>query len=248
MSTPRTILTGIGLSPRGRGNRCPSNMNNSVIGSIPAWAGQPITSPDCGKSSPVYPRVGGATITYAMVDSSSTGLSPRGRGNLSASSFPSVWRRSIPAWAGQPLFLPRSPLPHEVYPRVGGATDIHRPTLATIQGLSPRGRGNHALSIKLQGRDGSIPAWAGQPFPSLAEYLKSKVYPRVGGATSVMQRVAQRLRGLSPRGRGNLVLGAPVEVVRRSIPAWAGQPLLTIRVSRFCRVYPRVGGATVIGD
>ena len=50
-----------------------------------------------------------------------------------------------------------------VYPRVGGGTP-HIMSIKTRQiGLSPRGRGNLFTSRAILHRNGSIPAWAGEP-------------------------------------------------------------------------------------
>ena len=40
-STPARAPAGTGLSPRGRGNRCPVPQVLEALGSIPAWAGKP---------------------------------------------------------------------------------------------------------------------------------------------------------------------------------------------------------------
>ena len=51
-------------------------------------------------------------------------------------------------------------------------------------------------------------------------------------------------KGLSPRGRGNhLACGQHISV-KRSIPAWAGEPFRSWPAARIGRVYPRVGGGT----
>ena len=57
-----------GLSPRGRGNpivRMPGMARYIIVGSIPAWAGEPSDLDDRGQRQPVaslvYPRVGGGT-------------------------------------------------------------------------------------------------------------------------------------------------------------------------------------------
>ena len=72
---------GRGLSPRGRGNRSPSSEYEYSVGSIPAWAGQPVAHlPGVGAPG-VYPRVGGATFPGPPRACRGTGLSPRGRGN-----------------------------------------------------------------------------------------------------------------------------------------------------------------------
>ena len=111
-------------------------------------------------------------------------------------------------------------------------------------GLSPRGRGNLLAAEKLDLGPRSIPAWAGQPAPGPARPGRSSVYPRVGGATRRWLWISSQSRGLSPRGRGNLhhVPGGPA--ADRSIPAWAGQPIVTVSPTIGSPVYPRVGGAT----
>ena len=131
-----------GLSPRGRGNQGNGGPNYVLKRSIPAWAGQPPLNSWASTSAWVYPRVGGATEDCGMGKTIQEGLSPRGRGNLVQSGRVGVFAGSIPAWAGQPRIPFRRPRPKRVYPRVGGATytlDRHDPSL---EGLSPRGRGN----------------------------------------------------------------------------------------------------------
>ena len=77
----------------------------------------------------VYPRVGGGTgllLARRYAQDIQSGLSPRGRGNLSLNTVRTDWSlriRSIPAWAGEPR----------------RHISVHQqPAL----GLSPRGRGN----------------------------------------------------------------------------------------------------------
>ena len=50
-----------GLSPRGRGNPQEQDDELSTIGSIPAWAGEPIPAWSSTSWTRVYPRVGGGT-------------------------------------------------------------------------------------------------------------------------------------------------------------------------------------------
>ena len=54
----------------------------AVMGSIPAWAGEPHCAYKWTVSVRVYPRVGGGTFTRLISAHVSHGLSPRGRGNL----------------------------------------------------------------------------------------------------------------------------------------------------------------------
>ena len=93
---------------------------------------------------------------------------------------------------------------------------------------------------------GFIPAWAGQPSAKLVDSGASAVYPRVGWATCDSVRNRPVIMGLSPRGRGNLVTLPFLPAVQRSIPAWAGQPQRQGTGVSMYRVYPRVGGATLV--
>ena len=89
-----------------------------------------------------------------------------------------------------------------------------------------------------------IPAWAGEPSPSVPDHPAASVYPRVGGGTFAIRFGSSGSIGLSPRGRGNL--RHPFRIIRqhRSIPAWAGEPIAYSADTRRIRVYPRVGGGT----
>ena len=54
--------------------------------------------------------------------------------------------------------------------------------------------------------------------------------------------------GLSPRGRGNPGVESFPEQDNRSIPAWAGEPILISLRPVSASVYPRVGGGTAGGS
>ena len=92
----------MGLSPRGRGNLRMGGIFHALHGSIPAWAGEPVSPTTSGHESPVYPRVGGGTPRPVQIETPSVGLSPRGRGNLSGRGVRFAGAGSIPAWAGEP--------------------------------------------------------------------------------------------------------------------------------------------------
>ena len=70
----------------------------------------------------VYPRVGGGTFRPIYLRECLFGLSPRGRGNRPALIVSPSAKRSIPAWAGEPLPVPPGAIAASVYPRVGGGT------------------------------------------------------------------------------------------------------------------------------
>ena len=234
-----------GLSPRGRGNQVILRSLSKYSRSIPAWAGQPQRRRTPFHSGPVYPRVGGATTAKFRTRSSSSGLSPRGRGNQLRHAGIKPHSGSIPAWAGQPLPGAALSGADGVYPRVGGATATLPYHSWYCWGLSPRGRGNRRLASASAIPARSIPAWAGQPEKYGLKDVTIQVYPRVGGATFVEYSDGLVYRGLSPRGRGNRDVQLHAGVRRGSIPAWAGQPLSALRSDHEVQVYPRVGGATL---
>ena len=152
----------------------------------------------------------------------------------------------IPAWAGEPdSRLHRFGI-HTVYPRVGGGTCPWTVTLVGSEGLSPRGRGNLPLVLPGLLVPGSIPAWAGEPPAGLARFVGARVYPRVGGGTCFAVAQGWQRVGLSPRGRGNRRRLRRLASPRRSIPAWAGEPVLDVEDEVGTAVYPRVGGGTKV--
>ena len=195
--------------------------------SIPAWAGQPPGNhQDPASSSRVYPRVGGATRLVGTVipRPDVDGVYPRvGGATLAAQSGPiGRWSwRSIPAWAGQPPPVSKGIQSAAIglSPRGRGNPKVRLWQVCSEgSGLSPRGRGNPSTGA------GSPGKWLSRVGATLPEWEtpNKQVYPRVGGATSLViagpwlvfayPRVgATRVKlglmpliGLSPRGRGNL--------------------------------------------
>ena len=166
----------------------------------------------------------GATLRRLMPNSTLSGLSPRVRGNRAITCGGSPPSRSIPACAGQPTASGVAVRTRRVYPRVCGATHIGKDRTESLDGLSPRVRGN-PRAVNLCGeRKGSIPACAGQPPCGLRVGAVASVYPRVCGATCSPPAIVASRKGLSPRVRGNPSSPVCVCVDRRSIPACAGQP------------------------
>ena len=233
-----------GLSPRGRGNHPDVIVRNCSNRSIPAWAGEPAIRSNKPHLSPVYPRVGGGTSGSSNPRHPVDGLSPRGRGNPSDAHRPAAGGRSIPAWAGEPQVAVHSAIQSAVYPRVGGGTAEPLGVLWLVAGLSPRGRGNPPLDRLPVLPVRSIPAWAGEPAPTMRTPTSISVYPRVGGGTLSGPVTTPVSKGLSPRGRGNPSGMGLTIMTPRSIPAWAGEPPSSTRWAPSSPVYPRVGGGT----
>ena len=153
----------MGLSPRVRGNPVQCRSRRVRWRSIPACAGEPRRSFPPWSSQKVYPRVCGGTTGVWAISSFALGLSPRVRGNPAGIGCVSYPKRSIPACAGEPPFMPGAAIHNTVYPRVCGGTHGGRLRLQTREGLSPRVRGNPGPAAYLATARRSIPACAGEP-------------------------------------------------------------------------------------
>ena len=152
-----------GLSPRVRGNLVSFLVAAGAVRSIPARAGEPNSMCQWAMSTPVYPRACGGTGSVGPLPACPPGLSPRVRGNRISAIVLLIWRRSIPARAGEPLAgRPRHPV-QRVYPRACGGTCIGSSDRPVLRGLSPRVRGNRLVRQPSNLRRRSIPARAGEP-------------------------------------------------------------------------------------
>ena len=91
-----------GLSPPTRGNRADIADGVLTIRSIPAHAGEPDAPIHVHARRGVYPRPRGGTFMEPRRARRTPGLSPPTRGNHILLVVPQLWRRSIPAHAGEP--------------------------------------------------------------------------------------------------------------------------------------------------
>ena len=172
----------------------------------------------------VYPRAGGGTLAAPCNATPCLGLSPRRRGNRWAAARPRTTPGSIPAQAGEPSCSARCANPRWVYPRAGGGTAKSASHATDAEGLSPRRRGNRRATEGFEGRQGSIPAQAGEPTTPRPRSCPERVYPRAGGGTAIKSGDLNAFSGLSPRRRGNHAQRLPCGEIVGSIPAQAGEP------------------------
>ena len=152
-----------GLSPRMRGNLHEGLALRRNPGSIPAHAGEPISSLLALSRSRVYPRACGGTDQLTRRIGNLQGLSPRMRGNRTEITHTIGEVGSIPAHAGEPAGSKRSRLRARVYPRACGGTGLGIARAHREPGLSPRMRGNRLPGAQPFDCKGSIPAHAGEP-------------------------------------------------------------------------------------
>ena len=125
-----------------------------------------------------------------------------------------------------------------------GGTDAEKYQGWGVNGLSPRVRGNLPRGARRPAQGGSIPACAGEPGTAAPRGGDDRVYPRVCGGTRCLQGRPGRVRGLSPRVRGNRELPPHPSDHPRSIPACAGEPWSARAACARPTVYPRVCGGT----
>ena len=227
-----------------RGN--PSRLPHPSGGwrSIPACAGEPSCDGRYLRAGWVYPRVCGGTVMELGLLESEKGLSPRVRGNPSATSRGSALSRSIPACAGEPCASDKCAISVPVYPRVCGGTSGMPASTAISKGLSPRVRGNPHDDHHDRPRPRSIPACAGEPVITIPICPQVSVYPRVCGGTGTACAAGVPDKGLSPRVRGNPARNCLAHWRSGSIPACAGEPASKSLMTWRQRVYPRVCGGT----
>ena len=216
-------------------------------GSIPARAGEPTEIADTASNAGVYPRACGGTPGEVVFLVNRKGLSPRVRGNHVGVDRHVQQFRSIPARAGEPRGRHHRPRPRLVYPRACGGTYAGVTPHSFGTGLSPRVRGNPYAEGLQRGNLASIPARAGEPEELRTPTVVSKVYPRACGGTRNSTHSGPLDCGLSPRVRGNLQVAHVGLLVRRSIPARAGEPSTTRPPPMANLVYPRACGGTGIG-
>ena len=152
-----------GLSPRVRGNPTSRVVYSGRMGSIPACAGEPMGKPMLSYMCRVYPRVCGGTRPPTGRLQAAWGLSPRVRGNRRYVRRNCLYKRSIPACAGEPCGGRRGPRQWPVYPRVCGGTNGNFLCVSGGKGLSPRVRGNLTRLTRAWVNTRSIPACAGEP-------------------------------------------------------------------------------------
>ncbi len=192
----------VGRSPRGRGRPTEPREVQARRRSIPAWAGETVSSAVASRPREVDPRVGGGDAYTSRGRRTPDGRSPRGRGRPKEAAGRSIGRWSIPAWAGETRAASSIAAAMRVDPRVGGGDGSSAAGAGIRRGRSPRGRGRPVKVGRWAGEKGSIPAWAGETDRVLISMYVLRVDPRVGGGDKVKRWGAYCENGRSPRGRG----------------------------------------------
>ncbi len=234
-----------GPSPRTRGSRLAHVPQQVVIGSIPAHAGEPPWTWRRAPARRVHPRARGGASPLSCQISPSRGPSPRTRGSLRIEHAGRAAAGSIPAHAGEPPAPPEADPRGGVHPRARGGACSAVPRRRRGRGPSPRTRGSPSTLPRLAVGAGSIPAHAGEPWPSARPSLRAWVHPRARGGAAALARFQGRGLGPSPRTRGSPDKASVITVNEGSIPAHAGEPSKRTRPTRRPAVHPRARGGAL---
>ena len=139
-----------GLSPRVRGKRLLQPLLAPAGRSIPACAGETLARAKPRRLTMVYPRVCGGNRCAMPYGASGVGLSPRVRGKRVFLRLHPPLLRSIPACAGETIWVRYWCGVGWVYPRVCGGNYAGAGRAVSDGGLSPRVRGKPLMSVGLQ--------------------------------------------------------------------------------------------------
>jgi len=192
-----------GPSPRRRGNPQRDGSEHDGTRTIPAQAGEPAAHRTGASAVTDHPRAGGGTHSQTVHSGTSSGPSPRRRGNLSPMISVMSVMRTIPAQAGEPEPVGKVYFCSRDHPRAGGGTSSLHVLVNRIRGPSPRRRGNPVCLVSVIRILRTIPAQAGEPTSSSSRCASRRDHPRAGGGTPRHHPATQQRDGPSPRRRGN---------------------------------------------
>ncbi len=236
-----------GPSPRVRGSRLIDHRRAEPDGTIPAGAGEPRTTRRSSSTSGDHPRGCGGAIRAAVDRPMHQGPSPRVRGSQYSVLSHEHTDGTIPAGAGEPRPMLDAVLPHGDHPRGCGGAQSTSLVMTTLTGPSPRVRGSPTLPDTVKGAHGTIPVGAGEPSPVASPVTLQRDHPRGCGGAGKKKFRGNIGLGPSPRVRGSLTERIATPMMAGTIPAGAGEPLVSTLENRAARDHPRgCGGAARI--
>ncbi len=231
-----------GSSPRMRGTRVFGLRDGRRPRFIPAHAGNTAAGACPRAARPVHPRACGEHAIAAVPVRDYDGSSPRMRGTPFHPAPQSACVRFIPAHAGNTRARRPAGPPRAVHPRACGEHSLVSPSDGAIDGSSPRMRGTRARRNRCARVGRFIPAHAGNTRAERATCAGQPVHPRACGEhISNAERTLQN-NGSSPRMRGTRGPRPARRMVRRFIPAHAGNTWRPARAISQLSVHPRACG------
>src|SRR5690606_12971453 len=185
-----------------RGKRTQARQSRRDQRSIPAYAGETGEPELLLAETTVDPRVCGGNVLTQSAAPGGRGRSPRMRGKPHRGRCACGGRRSIPAYAGETVYLELDAVLTKVDPRVCGGNRVGCVRCRATRGRSPRMRGKRFPADERSEKVRSIPAYAGETGAYWVRGEDMKVDPRVCGGNGLRRAKADAARGRSPRKRG----------------------------------------------
>ena len=211
-------------------------------GIIPAYAGNTESENRLPPRAGDHPRVCGEHMREMERAGESPGSSPRMRGTRNASACVARSTGIIPAYAGNTQAIGEVWLRYGDHPRVCGEHSPCAVACASCLGSSPRMRGTLRQSSPHSGRTRIIPAYAGNTLAARQACSGRRDHPRVCGEHYPCSVRWNCRSGSSPRMRGTRSRCPSSSVIRRIIPAYAGNTKFVNAVLFSPRDHPRVCG------
>ena len=211
-----------GSSPHARGTHDGELLARAWVGIIPACAGNTPFSASLRPSRRDHPRMRGEHHVIHAQHVRVSGSSPHARGTLSEHVHLEPRVGIIPACAGNtsPSSSPSSS--SEDHPRMRGEHDAHPPAFVPELGSSPHARGTHYNNTFYGGRDGIIPACAGNTEGQGRLQRPHGDHPRMRGEHDERAVAARHDRGSPPHARGTRLVLHRQYLAAGIIPACAG--------------------------
>ena len=153
------------------------------------------------------------------------GSSPLARGTQPLTSQKTIYRRFIPAYAGNSVSEYREKCGIAVHPRLRGELFFLFPTSHSSSGSSPLTRGTPAKQLAAQNQSRFIPAYAGNSHGILPLSFFISVHPRLRGELTDRYYQDWISYGSSPLTRGTRYELRVGLLHERFIPAYAGNSL-----------------------
>ena len=192
---------------------------------IPADAGNTALNTRPDESPEDHPRGCGEHFAIGSEDRTATGSSPRMRGTLPENHGLITMTGIIPADAGNTSAIRQSSYHAPDHPRGCGEHLLIGDTTSLDLGSSPRMRGTRVVAPSAHRAHRIIPADAGNTMPAAVSSSWSWDHPRGCGEHVVMSPSFSPFSGSSPRMRGTLFLQIGSYLIKRIIPADAGNTL-----------------------
>ena len=189
---------------------------------IPACAGNAAMTSSCNRSKSVHPRMCGERRLGLLATLRQHGSSPHVRGTHPVDVGGLEHERFIPACAGNASRCSPCCRTAPVHPRMCGERGDVRSERGQVAGSSPHVRGTRGDRELGRLAERFIPACAGNATVPASSLLAMPVHPRMCGERNAIHPVACSGVGSSPHVRGTRAAQLLDDVLRRFIPACAG--------------------------